>query len=94
VEGCCSDTLYELYQKLQLQFDVLLMMGAIGNRNMQSNFAVNKHLHNVASLWFLLMKSHDARNQEYKIHLQIEFHLRPYEKYGSDRSQFSQNSHS
>jgi len=28
------------YQKLQLQFDVLLMMGAIDTRNMKSNSAV------------------------------------------------------
>jgi len=26
--------MYDLYQKLQLQFDVLLMMGAIDTRNM------------------------------------------------------------
>ena len=58
---------YDLYQKLQLQFDVFLMMGAIDTRNMQSNFAVNKHLDTVASLWILLISSHDARNHEYKI---------------------------
>jgi hypothetical protein len=28
-----SDKWYDLYQKLQLQFDVLLMMGAIDTRN-------------------------------------------------------------
>jgi hypothetical protein len=33
-EGCCSDTSYDLYQKLQLQLDVLLMMGATDARNM------------------------------------------------------------
>ena len=27
---------------------------------------VNKHLHNVASRWILLLLSHDARNREYK----------------------------
>ena len=32
--GLCSDTWYDLYQKLQLQFDVLLMMGAIDTPNM------------------------------------------------------------
>ena len=47
-------TSYHVYQKLQLQFDVLLMMGAIDTRNMWSNFAVNKHLHTVASRWILL----------------------------------------
>jgi len=31
------------------------MMGAIDTRNMQSNFAVNKHLHTVASRWILLI---------------------------------------
>ena len=56
---------YDLYQKLQLHFDVLLMMGNIDTRNMQSNFAVNKHLHTVASFWILLIQSHDARNHEY-----------------------------
>ena len=40
---------YDLYQKLQLQLDVLLMMGAIDTQNMQSDFAVNKRLHTVAS---------------------------------------------
>ena len=57
----------KLYQKLQLQFDVLAMMGAIDTRKMYSNFAVNKHLHTVASHWILLIQSHDARNSEYKI---------------------------
>ena len=35
-EGCCSEMLrnYELYQKLQLQFDVSLMMGAMDIRKM------------------------------------------------------------
>jgi hypothetical protein len=40
---------YDLYQRLQLQFYVLLMMGAMYTRNMYSNFAVNKYLHTVAS---------------------------------------------
>ena len=39
-EGRCSDTLYDLYHKLQLQSDELLMMGSIDTRNMQSKFAV------------------------------------------------------
>ena len=38
----CPDTWYDLYQKLQLQFYVLLMMRAMDTRNMYSNFAVNK----------------------------------------------------
>ena len=46
---------YDLYQKLRLQFDVLLMMGAIDTRNMYSNFAVNKDLHTVASRWIWLI---------------------------------------
>ena len=33
---------YDLYQRLQLQFYVLLMMGVTDTRNMQSDFAVNK----------------------------------------------------
>jgi len=40
-----SLTRYDLYEKLQLQFDVLLMMGTIDTRNIYSNFAVNKYLH-------------------------------------------------
>ena len=28
-EGCCHDTWHDLYQKMQLQFYVLLMMGAM-----------------------------------------------------------------
>jgi hypothetical protein len=31
-EDCCSDT--DLYQRLQLQFYALLMMGAMDTRNM------------------------------------------------------------
>ena len=42
-------------------------MGAMDTRNMQSDFAVNKHLHTVASCWILLIQSYDARNNEYKI---------------------------
>ena len=33
---------YELYQRLQLQFYLLLMMGAMDTRNMYSDFAVNE----------------------------------------------------
>ena len=32
------------------------MMGAMGTQNMYSNFAVNKHLHTVASRWILLIQ--------------------------------------
>ena len=46
-----------LYQRLQLQFYVLLMMGAMDTRNMQRYFAVNKYLHNVASCWILLIQN-------------------------------------
>ena len=41
-------------------------MGATDARNMQSNFAVNKHLHTVASRWILLTYCYDARNHELK----------------------------
>ena len=59
---------YDLYQRLQLQFYVLLTMGAMDTRNIQSDFAVNKYLHTVASCWILLKQSYDSRNHEYKIH--------------------------
>jgi len=42
---------YYLYQRLQLQFYVLLTMGAMDARNMYSNLAVNNYLHTVASCW-------------------------------------------
>ena len=57
---------YDLYQRLQLQFCVLLMMDAMDTRNMQSDSAVNKCLHTVASCWILLIWSYDAGNREYK----------------------------
>jgi len=40
-----------LKRGLWSQFYVLLMMGAMDARNMQSNLAVNKYLQTVASLW-------------------------------------------
>jgi len=46
---------YDLYQRLQLQFFVPLMMGAMDTGNMQSDFAVNKCLHTVATFWILLI---------------------------------------
>jgi len=46
---------FDLYQRLQLQFYVLLMIGAMDTRNMWSDFAVNKYLHTVASCWILLI---------------------------------------
>jgi len=64
-EGCCPDVLYDLYQNLQLHFDIPLMMGAIDARNMLSTFALNKYLHTAASFWILLIWSYDARNREY-----------------------------
>jgi hypothetical protein len=45
---------YDLYQRLQLQFYALLMMGAMDIQNMQRDFAVNKYLHTIASCWILL----------------------------------------
>ena len=42
---------YDLYQRLQLQFDVLLIMGAMDARNMLSDFAVYNYLHTVTSCW-------------------------------------------
>jgi len=32
----------------------------------ESDFAVNKYLHTVASCWILLIQSYDTRNHEYK----------------------------
>jgi len=46
----------DLYWRLQLQFYVLLMMGAMDARNMYSNLAVNKYLHTVASVGSLQPK--------------------------------------
>ena len=43
----------DLYQRLQLQFYVFLMLGAMDTRNMQSDSAVNKYRHTVASCWIL-----------------------------------------
>ena len=62
---------YDLYHRLQLQFYVIPMMGAMDSRNMQSNFAVNKYLYTVASCWILLIQSYDARNHAFKIHSRI-----------------------
>jgi hypothetical protein len=45
---------YDLCRRLRLQFLVLLMMGAVGTRNMYSDFAVNKYLHTVASGWIFI----------------------------------------
>ena len=57
---------YDLYQKLQLQFYVPLMIGEMDARNMQSNLAVNKYLHTVASCWISSTQNYDARNSKYK----------------------------
>ena len=76
-EGCCTDTCYDLHQKLQVQFYLLLMMGAMYTRNMQSNIALNKYLHTVASCWILLIQSYDARNREYKIQWPFPVSFRP-----------------
>jgi len=54
-EGPSTVTWYDLYRRLKLQFYVLLMMGAMDTRNMQSKFAVNKYLHTVAFCWILLI---------------------------------------
>jgi hypothetical protein len=45
---------YGLYQRLLLQFFVLMRMGAMDTRNMLSDFVVNKYLHTVASCWIFL----------------------------------------
>jgi hypothetical protein len=42
---------YDLYQRLQLRFYVLLMMDAMDARNMLSNLTLNKYLHTVVSCW-------------------------------------------
>ena len=36
-------------------------------KHVESDFAVNKYLHTVASCWILLIKRYDAQNHEYKI---------------------------
>jgi hypothetical protein len=52
--GCCHvggrllPRYYDLYQRMLLQFYVLLMMGVMDTRQMYSDFAVNKYLHTVA----------------------------------------------
>ena len=46
---------YDLHQRLQLQFYVLLMMGAKDARNMQIKIPVIKYLHTIASCWILLI---------------------------------------
>jgi len=46
---------YDPYQRLQLQFYVLLMMGVMDTRNMWNDFALNKYSHTVASCWILLI---------------------------------------
>ena len=51
VLGSLLPTEYDLYQRLQLQFYVHLLMGAMDARNMYSNLAVNEYLHTVASCW-------------------------------------------
>ena len=55
----------DLYQKLQLQFYVPLMMGTMDTWNIQSNLAVNKYLHTVASQWISSTQNYDAWNHEY-----------------------------
>ena len=55
---------YYLYQRLQQQFCVLLMTGAMNARNMQSNLAVNKYLHTVASCRISSTQNYDARNHK------------------------------
>ena len=63
-----------------VNFDVLLMMDALDNGNMQRNFAVNKHLHTVASRWNLLIYNNTVINyademeaQRYTEHVQIPY---------------------
>jgi len=51
------------------------MMGAMDTRNTESNLAVNKYLHTVASCWILSIQSYDARNHEYKIQTSDVAHL-------------------
>jgi len=42
---------YDLHQRLELQFYVLLMLGVMDARNMWSNLVLNKYLHTVVSRW-------------------------------------------
>ena len=54
----CTRGCYQLYE--------LLMMGAINVRNMQSNLAVNKYLHNtVASCWISSTQNYKTLNYKY-----------------------------
>ena len=42
--------------------------GYVGHpKHVESDFAVNKYLHTLASCWILLILSYDVRNHEYKI---------------------------
>jgi hypothetical protein len=49
VAGALLLRYYDLYQRLQLQFYVLLMMDAMDTQNMWSDFTVNKYMHAVAT---------------------------------------------
>jgi len=63
---------YDLYQRLNLQFYVLLMMGAMDTRNVLSDFAVNKYLHTVASCWILLIYNLIIRIGRYDVSAPIQ----------------------
>ena len=65
-QACLLPRQYDLYQRLQLEFNVLVMMGAMDARNMQSNLAVNKYLHTVASCWISSTQNYDARNYRHR----------------------------
>ena len=65
-QACLLPRQYDLYQRLQLQFYVLLMMGALDTRNILSNLAVNKYLHTVASCWISSTQNYDARKYKFK----------------------------
>ena len=67
---------YDLYQRLQLHFYVLLMMGSMDTRNMYSDFIVNKYLHTVASCWILLVIKNNSIDRE-SVKLNVHRHREP-----------------
>ena len=65
--GCCSHTMTNT-RSCSYNFFILLMMGAMDTRNVQSDFAVNKYLHTATYCWIFLVQIYDARKHAYKIH--------------------------
>jgi len=63
VGGALLFRYYDLYQWLQVQFYILLMMGAMDTRNMYSDFAVNKYLLVKLNVELLWLKLHSTRRR-------------------------------